>query len=167
MNHEQRQKRFARLVEAHARDIYRMAFWLCRNKELADDIVQETMTRAWKSIDRLQDENAAKPWLFTILRREHARVYEKNRPETVELDETLLADPDQHNPEMQEQINQLRKAIMKLDEKYRDPLMMQIIGGFSCDEIADQLGISKAAVMTQLFRAREQLKSRLGKGLAS
>jgi len=44
---------------------------------------------------------------------------------------------------------------------YREPLLLQVVMGYSCDEIAAELGISKSAVMTQLFRAREQLKARL------
>jgi RNA polymerase sigma-70 factor (ECF subfamily) len=52
---------------------------------------------------------------------------------------------------------------MKLAPKYREPLMMQVVLGFSCDEIANEIGISKSAVMTQLFRARQQLKERLQK----
>ena len=57
----------------------------------------------------------------------------------------------------------LRQGIMKLAPKYREPLMMQVVLGFSCEEIAQHLEISKSAVMTQLFRAREQLKARLQK----
>jgi RNA polymerase sigma-70 factor (ECF subfamily) len=50
---------------------------------------------------------------------------------------------------------------MKLPTKYREPLLMQVVLGCSCEEISAELGISKSAVMTQLFRAREQLKSQL------
>jgi RNA polymerase sigma-70 factor (ECF subfamily) len=50
-----------------------------------------------------------------------------------------------------------------LAPKYREPLMLQVVMGNSCQEISEQLGISKSAVMTQLFRAREQLKLKLRK----
>jgi RNA polymerase sigma-70 factor (ECF subfamily) len=52
---------------------------------------------------------------------------------------------------------------MKLAPKYREPLLLQVVLGYSCQEISDQLGISKSAAMTQLFRAREQLKKKLQK----
>jgi RNA polymerase sigma-70 factor (ECF subfamily) len=52
---------------------------------------------------------------------------------------------------------------MKLDPKYRDPLLLQVVFGHSCEEISEQLGTSKSAVMTQLFRAREKLKTQLQK----
>jgi RNA polymerase sigma-70 factor (ECF subfamily) len=48
-----------------------------------------------------------------------------------------------------------------LPKKYREPILLQVVMGFSCEEIAGQLGVSKSAVMTQLFRAREMLKSNL------
>jgi RNA polymerase sigma-70 factor (ECF subfamily) len=58
----------------------------------------------------------------------------------------------------------IRAAIHRLDPKYREPLLMQVLGGFSCEEIARELNISAAAVMTQLFRARQKLKVMLGDG---
>jgi len=55
----------------------------------------------------------------------------------------------------------MRAAIARLEPKYREPLVLQVLGGFSCEEIAKQLGITEAAVMTQVFRARQKLKSML------
>ena len=49
--------------------------------------------------------------------------------------------------------------MLALEPKYREPLLMQVLGGFSCEEIANELNISNAAVMTQLFRARQKLKA--------
>ena len=74
-------------------------------------------------------------------------------------------------PDDKMEIDLIRDAIMKLDKKYAEPLMLQVVGGFSCDEIAKQLDISKSAVMTQLFRARSKLQtaltreSKIGKAL--
>jgi len=68
---------FEQLVSAYANDLYRYAYWLCKQPTLAEDLVQETFARAWKSIESLKDEKAAKAWLITILRRENARLYRK------------------------------------------------------------------------------------------
>jgi RNA polymerase sigma-70 factor (ECF subfamily) len=57
----------------------------------------------------------------------------------------------------------LRRNILGLAPKYREPLLMQVVMGFSCEEIAGTLGITKSAVMTQLFRARQQLKQKMQK----
>ena len=56
----------------------------------------------------------------------------------------------------------LRNALKRLPEDYREPLEMQVLGGFSCDEIAGMLDISSSAVMTRLFRARKKMRQLLG-----
>jgi RNA polymerase sigma-70 factor (ECF subfamily) len=66
-------------------------------------------------------------------------------------------------PDDRAELRLLRDGIRRLAPKYRDPLLLQVVMGCSCQEIADELGISKSAVMTQLFRAREQLKQKLHK----
>ncbi len=58
---------FEQLVSAYANDLYRYAFWLCKQPPLAEDLVQETFARAWKSIESLKDEKAAKAWLKMII----------------------------------------------------------------------------------------------------
>ena len=83
---------FESLGSAYANDLYRYAFWLCKQPPLAEDLVQETFARAWKSIESLKDEKAAKAWLITILRRENARLYEKYQPQLLEIEESLVAD---------------------------------------------------------------------------
>ena len=78
---------FSRLLEMLRPDLLRFAFWLARDRSVAEDVVQETLIRAWKSKDELKDPAAARPWLFTIVRREHARLYERKRLPTVDVDE--------------------------------------------------------------------------------
>ncbi len=60
-------------------DVFRFVYWLCRDRALAEDVVQETLLRAWRSLDSLGDDQAARPWLLTIARRELARVFERKR----------------------------------------------------------------------------------------
>jgi RNA polymerase sigma-70 factor (ECF subfamily) len=56
----------------------------------------------------------------------------------------------------------LRQAIMRLPLDYREPLLLQIIGGFSTEEIARELSLSATAVLTRLFRARNKLRALCG-----
>ena len=71
-----KRQRYESLVANLYQDVYRYALWLCKNQPMAEDLVQETFLRAWRSLESLQSDKAAKAWLFTILRRENARQYE-------------------------------------------------------------------------------------------
>jgi len=135
--------------------------WLCGNDALAKDLVQETYVRAWKALDQLKDEAAAKGWLMTIVRREYARTFERKVPQFTDVDTVILPEDNELAPDDRTEIGLLRRHILELAPKYREPLLLQTVMGYSCEEIAAELGVSKGAVMTQLFRAREQLKSKL------
>lgn len=160
-NDTARTARFNELAEAYSTDLYRYAMWICSNDALAKDLVQETFLRAWRALDNLNDIKSAKSWLITILRREYARTFERKVPKFTDVEKVVVVDEDELEPESRTERVLLRKGIMKLEPKYRDPLLLQVVFGHSCAEISDQLGISKSAVMTQLFRAREQLKTQL------
>ena len=156
------QREYEDMVRQYADDLYRYALWLCKNPTLARDLVQETFLRAWRSFDRLREQKAAKSWLITILRREYARTFERKTPDFTPLDDLEIADLVSYSPADNAEIKQLRQAMLNLAPKYREPILMQVLGGFSCDEIARHLDISRSAVMTQLYRAREKLKLALG-----
>ena len=162
---KQKERKFDALIGHLSDDLYRFAFWLCKNDALAKDLVQETYLRAWKALDSLKNEKAAKSWIFMILRREFARLFERKVPPITSLDELDfdIEDKKPMAPDDKYEIDIVRNAIMKLDKKYAEPLMLQVVGGFSCEEIAEQLGITKSAVMTQLFRARSKLQKSLSK----
>lgn len=155
----EKQAQFEALVRSYSTDLYRMALWLCHDRTLADDLTQETFLRAWRFLHQLRNDKAAKGWLITILRREHARLYERKMPEFEDCDEMLIPDDNSPDPTERAETRLLRKAMASLDMKYREPLVLQVLGGYSCREIADELNISKSAAMTQLFRARQQLKA--------
>ena len=59
----------------------------------------------------------------------------------------------------------LRRAVEELPEEYREPLLLQVIHGYSCQEISKQLGISEGATTTRVFRARQKLRDTLGERL--
>ncbi len=152
-----KKSRFTALVEAFSTDLYRYAYWIAGDKHIAEDLVQETFTRAWRSLDGLRDERAAKAWLITTLRRENARRFARKSLEVIDIDvDTLEASSDQENsPEARA----LWRALANLSRDYRDPLLLQIIGGFSVVEIAQEMNLSAGAVTTRLFRARQKLRN--------
>ncbi len=149
-----KRERYEALVNAYSADLYRYAMWKSRNRDRAEDLVQETFLRAWRSLHTLRDDKAAKAWLLTILRREFARGFERYSPDFADdydFELHIGEEPDDDN------ILAVRQAMKMLADEYREPLMLQVLGGHSCQEIADMLGLSPGAVMTRVFRARRQL----------
>jgi RNA polymerase sigma-70 factor (ECF subfamily) len=118
-------------------------------------VVQETFARAWKSWAELRDVTLAKAWLVTILRNELARSYSRNKP-ALDIDGVGEAEL----PAVPSFESQLETAqiVSLLPATYREPLLLQVLGGFSCAEIAGMLGITEGAVMTRLTRARQALR---------
>jgi RNA polymerase sigma-70 factor (ECF subfamily) len=159
-----RRARFQALCQSLRPDLLRFAFWLARDRALAEDVVQETMIRAWKAQDSLLDEGAAKPWFLTIIRREYARSFERKRFVTVDVDELIAKEEPMLAAADDQELMELRAAIFKLPGDYREPLVMQVLMGYSTAEIAAELGLSNAAVLTRLFRARKQLRAMCGEG---
>jgi len=145
------------IVTAYRDDLQRFGYWLTRDRDVAQDLVQETFLRAWRSIDRLHSVEAAKSWLITILRRENARRFERIQPQYSDVPtEALPAARTEYDTSTEAFV--LRRALERLPEDYRDPLILQVIHGYSQKEIAAHLGISVAGAGTRLFRARQQLR---------
>ena len=156
-----RQKRFESLAKAYSKDLYRFAYWLCGNPSIADDLVQETFLRAWKALDKLEDEKKAKSWLITILRRENARRFERKRFDLVDIDDVVIEDKVNLTPEQSLQQTQLHQSILSLELEYREPLLLQTIGGLKTREIAQLLNLNLNTVNTRLFRAKDQLRRKI------
>ena len=154
---------FADLLESLRPELLRFAFWLARDRQIAEDVVQETLLRAWRSQGSLHDRGAARAWLLTIARREHARLYERKRLELVSIEQGLEEGPLLVGARLAgQEIEELRDAILKLPTGYRQPLVMQVLGGFTTAEIAHELGLSLTATLTRLFRARNRLRALCG-----
>ena len=156
----EKKSQFETLVRAYSAELYRYAYWLCRDRFLAEDLVQEAFARAWQSWEGLRDDRAAKSWIYTILRNEHARVYERKH---VEIDDAQELDEIVDGASMAafEQF-EMREALEALPRTYREPLLLQVLGGFSCVEIGNMMNISEGAVMTRLTRARLALRQKSG-----
>ncbi len=163
----QRRRRFDRLVSVWHRDMYRYAAWLSRDPSIAEDVVQEAMLRAWKSLDSLREEDAAKQWVLTIVRRENARYFERKRLETVDIDNLTPSQSAMLAESTDTDLDDVREAIYKLDDDYREPLVLQVLMGHSTKEIAEMMNLKLGAVLTRLHRARIKLKAEIDDGAAA
>ena len=122
----QRVHRFETLCEPCRVDVFRFALWLSRSRPVAEEVVQETFLRAWRSLDSLKDGESARSWLLTIARREHARLYERKRHPTVNIDELAsvesnsLAETHDRDPD---EVNDVRQALADPQVLARDMIV--------------------------------------------
>ncbi len=151
--------RFEALIRAATPELYRYAYALCHDAEQAEDLVQETFLRAWRAQENLRTAAAARAWLYTILRNEQARLYERQRPEL--RDPGSLTELPHRGYDTSTEAFVLRRALSGLHLDYREPLLLQVVGGFSCEEIGALLDLKTNAVLTRLFRARKALRAAL------
>jgi RNA polymerase sigma-70 factor (ECF subfamily) len=156
-------EQLTQLLQSLRPDLLRFAFWLVRDRAIAEDIVQETLLRAWRARKELREASSARAWLLTIVRRENARLHERKRLPTVDLEEVVASqDTALAVADADPEIADLRRAILQLPDEYREPLVLQVLGGFSTGEIAAELNLTLPAVLTRLFRARNKLREMYG-----
>ena len=142
---------FEDTVREHAADLFRYAYWLTRNRAQAEDVVQEALLRGWRAFPRLRERSAARAWLFSIVRNEFLRAAAAPSYESLEGIDMPDERPQAASLEM-------REALLALPSAYAEPLALQVLGGFSCAEIARMIGATEGATMTRLTRARQALK---------
>ena len=98
--------------------------------------------------------------MLTIVSRENARYFERRRLETVDIDNLTAAQSALLAEAPNEELNDLREAIYGLEDDYREPLVLQVLMGYSTSEIAELMGLKQGAVLTRLHRARLKLKEK-------
>ena len=149
------------LEEARAR-LYRVAYSWCHSAALADDLVQETMVKAYRKADQLRDPKAGQAWLFSILSNCYNDHFRRNR-ETEDIDNVTLVDdttPETETDQLQV-VDNVRKAVAMLSEGQRQVMTLVDLEGFSYNEVSEILNIPIGTVMSRLCRARNALKERL------
>lgn len=145
--------------------MFAFAMKLTRNTEDANDLMQETSFRAFRSLDRFKDGTHFKSWISTILRNNFINEYRKRRtrnkveaPVNEVTNKMVSLKTGVSNPESRILIGELKKMIASLEDGYRIPFMMHY-EGYAYDEIAEELGLKMGTVKSRIFYARKQLKS--------
>jgi len=156
-------------VRDYTAALYRSAYRLTGRADVAEELVQETFFEAWRSIESLRDASLARPWLMTILRHRYARWVrdESRRPSADgrDPDEAVLsASLSSGEPSPGEALSQrdwLQAGIDALDDRFKVPLVMVFLQGFSCEEVASALSLPLGTVLSRLYRARRDLRKHL------
>ena len=168
-----RDAEFARDALPFMDDVYRFANSLTRNPADAEDLVQETYLRAYRSWHTFQPGSDARRWLFTICRNAFLRSREKLRRE-VEVDDSnaeTLAAVQAHTEMRQDGSDQilsrvdlapaLTRALDELAEPFRSTVILVDVEDQSYDAASEVLGVPVGTVRSRLFRGRRQLQEKL------
>ena len=146
-------------VEQYADRLFRFAFASLRNREQAEDVVQESFARVWERVEKV-DFATAKTYLFATAH--HAMIDEVRRSQRFASLEEQAPDVEQGSNIPYPDVNDiLHKAIGYLPEAQRNALLLRDYEGYSYREIGDITGQSEAQVKVNIFRARTALKNKL------
>lgn len=136
---------------------------LCGDKERADDLVQETLFKAWNHLDSFREGTNLKAWLFTILRNTYFSERRKRRREVEDADGSYaaqLASPPEQPGHMEMQ--DFRAVLARLPDDQREALILVGAAGFSYEEAAQISGCPVGTIKSRVNRARSRLADLLG-----
>jgi RNA polymerase sigma-70 factor (ECF subfamily) len=161
---------FERLTGAHADRLYAVVLRLVGDRREAEDVVQETLLRAWRGLARFQGRSMYFTWLYRIAVNEANRALEKRsrRGPSIPIDDQELqlpAPPHEGPPgraEQQELRRALDRAIAELAPVYRTALVLRDVEGLSTREAAEIVDIGEAAFKSRLHQARLKVRAMLG-----
>ncbi|HEX5496470.1 MAG TPA: RNA polymerase sigma factor [Mycobacteriales bacterium] len=165
-----RDQAFRRFVEPEIEVLLRVARTLTGSWADAEDVVQDTLVRAWKAVDRFDGRNR-RAWLLTILRRAHLNSLRRQRPdlivEATDLDQRRPAfgavPPHSAEDDVVDRMlsSAVESALAGLDSRYRTVLLLVDVDQLSYAEAAEVLGVPLGTVMSRLSRARDTMRRRL------
>lgn len=165
---------FGELVDRHTNLVYRIARSITGSHEEAEDIVQETFLRAFKSIEKFDESKSTfKTWLLTIARNQSINIVSSFRRKTFKF----FSDRDEDEPELEfssnplsqetqdaetqlsikQQFHAMEEALKKLPERQRSALLLKSQESMSYEEIAIVMDISVSSVESLIFRARKKI----------
>ncbi|VDC28012.1 RNA polymerase sigma factor [Pseudogemmobacter humi] len=139
------------------------AISLSRNVAMADDIVQETILKAWSNLDKFDPATNLQAWLFTILRNTYYSLLRKTRREVQDSDGTYAAkmfEKPAHDGRLA--YSDFQRAFDQLSPQHREVLILIGASGYSCEEAAGMMGVAVGTVKSRASRARARLAELMG-----
>ncbi|MBV6507201.1 MAG: ECF RNA polymerase sigma factor SigH [Acidimicrobiales bacterium] len=152
------------LVEEHAEAIYRVAVSIVRDPHLAEDVVQETVIKAWEALPRFRGESSLRAWVLRIAHNTSISALRRRRDEYMAPDmmpEQIAAEGVEARVEGREELARLRGALDALDDLSRSMVVLRELEGLSYQEISEMLAVPLPTVKTRLLRARRALQEAL------
>jgi len=172
MRSETQTQIFEKVILPHEPSLYGPAMALTRSASDAEDLVQETLLRAYDRFDTYRSDGSPRAWLHTIMRNLFYNMYRKKsrEPRQISLenaDGTAIEQPTAPNASPERQVlSQLEgaallQAVRTLPEEYRRVVAMADLQGMAYQEIAEDLAIPVGTVRSRLSRGRERVRRSL------
>ncbi len=174
---EKDRERFERDTAPLLDSLYAAALRMTRNPADAEDLLQETMMRAYRAFDRFQEGTNLKAWLFRIMTNAYINIYRKRQREPQQVSQDEIEDFDlyrelkSHDPQYEatpENIvldrlldADIVSAIEDLPEQFRLAVILSDVEGFTYAEMAEIMDVPMGTVMSRLHRGRKALQKRL------
>lgn len=154
-----KKRRFAKLYNQYADDIYRFLLVHVRDKTLAEDLTADTFLKAWKQIDKF-DWKHTRGWLYAIARNNLTDYWRKKRPKPLEEDFDVPDDKPSHAEVLDKKMEMKRaiKALSKLPDEMKSVVSLRFLQGYSVREVAEALDMSEANVRVVQYRALKKLR---------
>ncbi|WP_342076978.1 RNA polymerase sigma factor [Yoonia sp. SS1-5] len=134
------------------------ALSLTRNRATADDMMQDTVLKAWSNMDKFKPGTNMRAWLFTILRNNFYTSRRKLNREVADVDnafsDQMAVKPD-HDGRLQ--MMDFKQAFDQLPDEHREALILVGASGFSYDDAAEMCGVATGTMKSRVNRARNKL----------
>jgi RNA polymerase sigma-70 factor, ECF subfamily len=156
---------FQRLAELHTESLYRSVLVMSRDRHKAEDIVQETLVEAWRSLGRFDERCRFSTWLYGILRHRFLKTCrQRSGEQPTFLDVTLFESLPQKSlgPEalfqMSEDAERVHRAVAELPEKHREVIELRFFADASLEDIAAVLEVPLGTVKSRLHHGLKKLR---------
>ncbi|MBY6200189.1 RNA polymerase sigma factor [Maritalea mobilis] len=131
---------------------------LARNPATADDLVQDTIVKAWSNIDKFKPGTNMRAWLFTILRNTYYSLHRKRSREVADVDGEIagqMSEKPAHDGRLA--LGEFAEAFATLTDEQREVLLLVGASGFSYEEAAEMCGCAVGTIKSRANRARKRL----------
>jgi RNA polymerase sigma-70 factor, ECF subfamily len=155
-------RQLSELIDDHADAVFRVAFGILHDRGLAEDVVQETMVKAWESLGSFRGDSSTRTWVLRIAHNTAISALRRRRDQAMapeDLPDRAGSDDAADRATGRSDLQAVGEALERLDEVSRTIVVLREVEGLSYQQIADALEVPVPTVKTRLLRARRALQA--------